>query len=277
MLIEQRRYLPDTDRVSILTATILLAYALTTFVTIEPRSFSFNLLGVMLGFQINFRTIISVLVAALAASGSDWLMRGHPYFARHQAGRVQTLQHLFLPALTAWAIGIPLNNLRAGLEWWLVLAMGGILLVMVFVAEYSVVDVTDLRHPIAAVGLTALSFALFLLLAIAVRAAGFRLYMALPALIPAAALVSLRALYLRLGGSWHLVWAALIAVIVAQAATGLHYWPLSPVRYGLLVVALTYALTSLAGAFQEGRPGRRWLVEPLVMLAIVAGLAIWLR
>jgi hypothetical protein len=81
------------------------------------------------------------------------------------------------------------------------------LLILVFVAEYIVFDLSDARHVPAIVGLTAVSFALYLILIIAVRAAGLRLYLLLPALVIPIGLVSLRTLYLRLGGRWCLGWA----------------------------------------------------------------------
>jgi hypothetical protein len=186
------------------------------------------------------------------------------------------LQHWILPGLTAWVIGVPLNSLATSPEWWIVFSMGGVLLVLVFIAEYSVADVVDIRHPAATVGLTALSFALYLILAITVRSADFRLYLMLPALALAVWLVSLRTLYLRLGGKWLFAWASVIAVVVGQIAMALHYWPLSPIRFGLILLGPSYALTSLVGGIEEGRPVQGWLIEPAVMLLLLWGLALWL-
>jgi len=275
-MVEERHILPDVNRLSILTATIMLAYALTRYVNIEPINLGFKFLGVLLSFQIDFKTIVSVLVAALAATGSDWLLRDHPALVGSTRGWRSTLQHWILPGLTAWVIGVPLNSLATSPEWWIVFSMGGVLLVLVFIAEYSVADVVDIRHPAATVGLTALSFALYLILAITVRSADFRLYLMLPALALAVWLVSLRTLYLRLGGKWLFAWASVIAVVVGQIAMALHYWPLSPIRFGLILLGPSYALTSLVGGIEEGRPVQGWLIEPAVMLLLLWGLALWL-
>ncbi len=279
---EEHRHLPDRDRLSVLAATILLAYALTRFVNIPVRALSFQLAGIFLSFQVNFQTLISLLVAALAAAGMDWLLRDHPSLSLSDAdpSRVswqRTIQHLLLPALTAWAIGVPLQYLSGGLEWWIVFAMGGTLLVLVFVAEYIVVDVEDLREPPAAAGLTALSFALYLILAITLRSAGVRLYLLLPVLVGAIGFISLRTLYLRLGGRWSFAWAAGIALLIGQLAAGLHYWPLSPIRFGLVLVGPAYALTSLAGSLAEGKRMSGLWAEPLIMLGVLWGLAVWLK
>jgi hypothetical protein len=280
--VEEHRHLPDRNRLSVLVATILLAYALTRFVNLPERLLAFQLAGIYLAFTINFQTIISLLTAALAATGMDWLLTDHPSLIEDEEEQERprwqlSFQHWLLPALTAWVIGVPLDNLANGPEWWIVFAMGGTLLALVFVAEYIVVDPADAHRPEATVGLTALSFALYLILAIAVRSANLRLYLMLPALITAIALVSLRTLYLRLGGRWTYTWALGIAMLVGQFATGLHYWPLSPIRFGLLLLGPAYALTSLAGSLEEGRSLAGAAGEPAAMLAALWGLAVWLK
>jgi hypothetical protein len=273
----ERNQLPDKNRLSVLAATILLAYALTRFVDIPPFNLSMSPFGVYLVFQVNFRTLVAVLVAALAATGSGWLVSDHPALIRAQSEGQSTLQHWILPALTAWIIGIPLNNLAGSLAWWIAFGLGGLLLVLVFIAEYAVVDASDIRFPAAVVGLTGLSFTVYLIIAIAVRSAGLRLYLILPALVPAIWLVCLRTLYLRLGGKWLFAWATVIALIIGQIVTGLHYLPVSPVKFGLLLLGPSYALTTIAGSIEEGKRVVDWLLEPLTMLVIIWGLAIWLH
>lgn len=272
---EAQEHLPDRNRLSVMIATILLAYALTGFVVIPSVTISINLLGIALPFVVNFRTIISVLVTALAATGSDWVLRSHPAIARASPPWQAMLHHWILPTLTAWMIGFPLSYLSGGVTWWVTLGGGGVLLVIVLISEYNVVDAANPYHPLASLVLTALSFALYLILSISLWSSGLRLYLLLPALVLAAALVSLRTLYLRTGGRWLVIWSAGIALMVGQIATGFHYWPLSPVRFGLLILGPTYALTSLAGSVEEGRTVRSMLAEPLGMLVFIWGLAFW--
>lgn len=266
---EERQHLPDTDRLSVLAATILLAYALLPFFNLPERSFTLPAVGILFVFRFNFATLTAVLSAALAAAGTEWLVRSHP-----MAGGQRTAQHWLLPAFTAWVIGLPLASLQVGLQWWAVFAFGGLLLVLVLVAEYIAVDLHDTRHAPAAVGLTAVAFALFLILCVALTAAGSRLYILLPAVALAAFSVALRSLYLRLGGRWCVAWAGGIALVVAQMVAALHYWPVSPLRFGLLVLGLAYALTSLAGSVEEGRSWRASWVEPVLMLVVMWGFAI---
>lgn len=266
---EEHQYLPDTNRLSVLAATILLAYALTPFIQLPERSILLPIPGVSFRFTFSYITLVSFLVAGLAALGTDWLLRDHP---RMEGKR--TLQHCILPAMTAWVIGVPLRSLSIGGQWWVVFAFGGLLLVLVLVAEYITVDIEDERHALASIGLTAVSFALYLTLAIALRAAGLRLYLILPALVAAIGLAALRTLYLRLEGEWCLTWAVGIAMVIGQISMGLHYWPLSPLRFGLLLTGPAYALTSMAASFTEGRSWRTSWIEPAIMLAALWGLAL---
>jgi hypothetical protein len=269
---DEHQNLPDLDRLSVLAATILLAYAVTPFIKLPDRSLALQLPGFLFELNLNFTALVSLLVAMLAAAGASWLMHGHP-----QVGEGSTFQHWLLPALTAWAIGVPLGTLALGPQWWAVFAFGGVLLMLVFVAEYIVVDINDARQAPATVGLTAVSFALYLILAITVRASGLRLYQVLPILVPTLALVSLRTLYLRLGGRWLWGWALAIALVVGQFAMGLHYWPASPLAFGLALIGPAYALTSIAGSIEEGRPWSTLWIEPGIMLVLFWGLGVLFR
>jgi len=266
---DAHRHLPEPERLSIVSAIVLIAYASTPFISIPTRVISLQLPGFLFQIQVNFTTIISIIVAFLAAAGTDWLIQGHP----HQEGKTR-LPHWLLPALTAWAIGVPLTTLEISPQWWVVFALGGLLFVLVLVAEYIVVDVNDLRHGPASVGLTAVAFALYLVLAISIRAAGVRLYLLLFALVPTIFLVSARTLFLRSGGRWHSAWAFGIGLVVGQAATGLHYWPLTPLPFGLILVGLALGMTSLAANIEEGRALKRVWQEPVVMTALIWGLAL---
>ncbi len=268
--VQRPHYLPDADRLSVLAATILLAYALARFVTLPGLNLGVQLPGFYLSLQLNIHTIVALVVALLTATGADWLLREHPAL-----GKGSTIEHWLLPALTAWVIGIPLFQVPLGPLWWAGFAVGGAFLLLVLVAEYIVVDDEDIRQPVAAGGLTVLSFALYLILAITLRIAGLRAFLLVPALGLSIGLVSLRTLHLRLHGRWAFVLAGVIALFTAQIAAALHYLPIAPVTYGLLLLGPAYALTSLLANLAEDHPLRQALVEPALILFIVLGAA-WL-
>ena len=146
---------------------------------------------------------------------------------------------------------------------------------LVFVAEYIVVDPNDVRHTPAAIGLTSISFALFFMLTVWLRTTQVRLFLLIPTLTFTMVLVSLRAMQLRLHGRWAFVPASIIALVTGQLTTTLHYLPLEPITFGLVLLGPAYALTSLMVGFLETKPWRQIIVEPLIVIIIVWITAVW--
>lgn len=265
-----RRHLPDANRLSVLAATFILAYGMSHFIVLPVREFDIQFPGIYLSAQVGVHTLITLLVAGLAASGSDWLLRDHPKLAKKSVWR-----YILLPALTAWVIGFPLSQLPYGIEWWFGLTTGSLLLILVITAEYIAIDPEDTRYPLAAAWLSAISFILFLILAIALRAAYTRLIFTLPALAIASFLVSLRALHLRLHGEWLTLEALLTSFLTLQIAAALHYWPLTPIQAGSILLGTIYSITSLIAAIVEENTLKQALVEPIIAITIAIIIAIW--
>jgi len=105
--VENTHNFPKTDRISVITASILVSYALLPFVQISSKLVAFTIFGILISsLNFNIFSLISIITAALAAAGTDWMLREHP-----NIGDNSTVPHLILPALTAGAIGIPLGFL----------------------------------------------------------------------------------------------------------------------------------------------------------------------
>jgi hypothetical protein len=268
----RQQNLPDIDLLSILAAMIVLAYTLERFINLPSWEFSRQLPGLYIELSINVNVITSLLVACMTAAGTNWLMREHPASQKKLA-----LQHAILPALTALVIGIPLSTIPVGLGWWIGLISGAFILVLVIIAEYISVDPDDFRLPFANAALSAVSFALFLVLTGTLRAAEVRLLFITPALIIAAWLVSLRVTNLRLHGEWTVYESAIIAVIVGQVTAAFYYWPLAPITYALVLLGPSYALISLFCNLIEEKPVRQVITEPLISILIAWGAAFIIR
>jgi len=269
----ERRYLPDPTRVSVLTAAVLLAFALTRVLNAQPLFSILIPLGIFkLKLMFNLNTVIVLLAAGMTATGMDWLLRTHPSLEKGE-----TREHWLLPTLTVLVIGIALYSLPNTPIWWLGFGLGAAIFLVVSLAEYVVVDPNDTRYPLATAILTVLAFVIFLILAVALKAAKVRLIMVIPALFLAGALAALRTLHLRLNERWEFAWAVGIGLVAAQLGAALHYLPLTPVRFGLALLAPLYALTVLAVSLAEGNPFRRAFLEPTIMLVLFWGLAIWFR
>lgn len=269
---DEQRYLPDSDRVGVLTSTVLLAFALSRLIKSPDFNLEVQLPGFYFLLPLNLSAAMSLLTAGLTATGMDWLLRGHPSLN----GR-STFQWWILPTLTTFVIGIPLSILPDGAPWWTGFAIGGVFIFFVFLAEYIVVDANAPYYPTAMAGLTAISYTLFFILAVALRYSGARLYVLIPGLFLASGLTCLRILHLRSGGRWEYAWAAGIGFVCIQIASGLHYWPLSPTQFGLMLVGPLYGLTNLAANLGEDQPARRAAIEPAIATALCWGLAVFIR
>lgn len=201
----------------------------------------------------------------------DWILFDHP----HRKDQY-LLPHLILPALTAGAIGFPLGLLKPGVAWWIILGLGSLLVVLVLLSEYISLEPTDIRYPLALMVLSGTSYSLLLILSIALRSAGIRLYLLLFLLPVIYAFFSLRILNFRLGGRWRFEWSAVITLVVTQILIALYYWPLSPVRFGLLLLGPAYAMIGIAASLEENPDPRNVYLEPLIVMAILWILAVFI-
>ena len=264
-------HLPKPGRLSIITAGILICYAFLPYVQVPAREISFPIIGILISFTLNFYNLISLITAIMAAAGMDWLLSDHP-----NRENLNTFPHLILPALTAGAIGFPLGLLEIGSAWWIILGLGSLLVVLILLSEYISIDVRDIRYPLALMVLSGTSYSLLLILSIAIHSAGLRLYQILLLLPTIYAFFSLRILNFRLGGRWRVEWTAVISMIVTQFLIGLFYWPLSPVRFGLLLLGPAYAMIGIASSLEENPEIKNIFLEPVVMMGILWILAIFI-
>ena len=238
---------------------------------VPARLISFSLFGILVSLQLNFFNLISLITGVMAAAGMDWILNDHP----HRKDK-NLFPHLILPALTAAAIGFPLGLLKPGAEWWIILGLGSLLIVLVLLSEYISLEPTDIRYPLALMVLSGTSYSLLLILSIAFRSAGIRLYLLLLLLPAVYAFFSLRILHFRLGSPWRFQWSAVITLVVTQILIALYYWPLSPVRFGLLLLGPAYAMIGIAASLEENPDPRNVYLEPLMVMAILWILAIFI-
>jgi hypothetical protein len=124
--------------------------------------------------------------------------------------------------------------------------------------------------------LSGASYSLLLILSIALRTAGLRLLLLLLLLPAIYAFFSLRILNFRLGGRWRFEWSAVITLVITQILIALYYWPLTPVKFGLMLLGPAYAMIGVAASLEENPDPRNVYLEPLIVMAIFWILAIFI-
>ncbi len=268
---ENRSHLPSADRIGVLIASVLLAFALTRLIQSPRLTLTLSLPGFYYAFPLTLGTFMTILAAALTAAGMDWLTRAHPTLETKP-----NLEHLLLPTVTTFVIGAPLALLTDVRAWWIGFAFGAVLLVAVFLAEFITINPSAPGYAVARAGLTALAYALFLILATSLRFSGARMFLLVPAVFIVAGLISLRILHLDGTDRWDFPWAIGIGIICAQIGAGLHYWYLTPIQFGVAITGPLYALTMLSMSLTENTPLRRAVVLPVIILGIAWTTAIFL-
>jgi len=263
-------FLPDRDRLSVVTATLVVALLSGYFIHLPGREIVLQWSWLVLPVRITVANLLAVLIAALTVAGTDWVLSDHP-----SLGERRTVSHWLLPALTAWVLEVLLQHLPLGVLWWSALFLGLALWLLVLIAEYIVIDGSDMRYPLAATGLTGLGFLLFFLLAVTVRSSGWRMLFTAPMLGLAGGVVALRTFNLQLHGVWRPVEAVFMMVIVAQLAAAFHNLPIPPVAFGLILTASAYAATVYLGHLMEEQPPLQALWEPVVAFVLLMLLLPW--
>jgi hypothetical protein len=219
---ERDRFMPDPNRIGLVTSTVLLAMALARLLPsgVRSRGATARLPAAL---PLDVTGLMSILTAGLAATGMDWLLRGHP--SLKGTGHVSVVvpahadnlchQRTALhPARGTGLVGRIPRQRRVHLLRLPRRIRGG--------------GPGFPQYTLSVAGLTAISYTLFFVLSIALRASDMRLFILLPALFIAAALASLRILHLWMGGRWELAWSLGIGLVTVQLAAGLHYWPSRP-------------------------------------------------
>jgi hypothetical protein len=242
---------PDRDRLSVLSALVLLSYTLLRIVELPAARVEFGVLGLLLRFEINTRNAMLSLAAALTAAGADWLIRAHPW---REPGR-STREHWVMPGLAALGVGAILTLLPMGPSWWAGLGLSAALLIAILATEFIVSEPDDPRYDGAALGLTTLAY-LFLVGALfAIRATGQRATFGVPLVFLASGAVAWRLLKLELPRHRVAIHATLIGLVLSQISWGLHYWPIPPLRFALILGLAGYLATGTTRAILRDELG----------------------
>jgi len=264
--------LPNQERLSVVIATVMLAFAISQFIDIPVGSSQFSIVGIVIPLNINLSTVITVAIAGMTASGTDWILRDHPTLS----GR-STVPHLFLPSITAWVQSVTLNNMADTPFKWISFTVGGIFLLVVILAEYIVIYPEDYRKPIATALLTALIYALMLVLTVSLDSSNQRLIISLPAVALGAGMLSMRVFQLQLDQNWPILPSLSCLLINSQIAATFHYLPVSSLSYGLVLLGALYFPINFTINLNQGTNPKRAIVEGGIPLLIIWLVALWLN
>lgn len=244
----------DTNKLSVVLASILIF--LVSDNLIPPGYFDLGkqlvIFGLVLPLDMGF--LYSALVSALSIVGMYWILADHPI------QRPNKIQHLFIPALFVFILGMALKQVPIGATFWVILVVGAGLLYFTLVSEYITVDITDLRYPMASVAIQTLGYLIFFIFVAALNYGNQRFIFQALFIATASFAISQRSFFLRFG-VWKTVWAFVIAFILTQITLGFHYLPLRPYQFGLFSIGVLTALVEFTQHLDEPFD-RKFLILP---------------
>lgn len=266
------------QRVSVLAWTVAATVAISLFLRLPTVVLTLNALGSPMSIRISETTVIAVFIALLTASGTERAIRTHPLYAEDSLGREpESVGHTWLfwglPAavsilavLLAPEARTPLSQAGAAL------LSGGLIAIILF-NLYATADLESSSYRQARILLNVLSYTAALALFLLVYQTKTRSLLSGSLIAATAALLAvelLRDVLPRVNVV--LSYAALVAIVLGEAAWTLNYLPLSGASGGLLLLLIFYLFVGLARhALHEGHLSRKLVLEysAFAVLAIV--------
>jgi hypothetical protein len=259
-----RSQIPSTklNRLSVFVSIILLGYGVSVLIPSSLFEITTRVLNLQFSFPVNLYFLSNLLITLLTVSGMIWFLQSHP-----NLNRVRLVPHSILPSVTSFILSVALHSVRISPTWLFIFFLGGIILLLVILAEYVVIDTTDVWYPLASVGLMSLSYLLYLILLVAISFSDQRLFTNILIVLPISFLLALRTIQLR-SGKWETAWAVGVGFITTQFSVVFHYWPLTPIQYGLFIAGILFSLVEFSLNILDDNPLKRAVVEPIIGLLI---------
>ncbi len=249
------------DRLGLLVTAIMAGVALSSIATLPSWTRVFNVLGSPLDVGISGRWLVAVLLSAVAAAGTDGLVRSIPGLARVDVRFTATFWILPVLVTFAAAMAIPTQFGTVG-AWLGSLVLMAALLLGVLVAEHGSAQVTGAHYRTARLGLNLATYlAAFALYATIYGLQQRSLVSATAVLLVTLplALEVLRITEEELGITW--LFAGVVALALAELTWAVNTWGLSALGGGALLLLAFYTFSGVAQQHLAGRLNRRILLE----------------
>ncbi len=239
-----------TERLSIISALIILNYALMPFIISPQISINYSLFGFVIDFQIEYANLMVITAALFAAVGTYWLIFDHPLIKKSDL-----FMHLILPTFTAGVMSIPLNEIQIGIAWWIVFTLESLIIIFTFIAEFYSIDQENSLYALSLIIIQPLAISLFLIIAITTRSAGYRLYIQALILIVTFSAICRRMLALLERENKNAL-TALSAFIFAHVIIACHYLPMNAITYGSTITGTVVFLILLPFLQDQNNKGK---------------------
>ena len=184
----------------------------------------------------------------------------------------QIALHMFLPFAVTLTIGFTLRSFGNGGSWALMIVTA-LLLYLVMFFEFVSCDPASGLRPLSIIVLDSLSYAVFLLFMIALRANISRLIITLPAAFLLCTVVSIKIYSFHIINSSISLLAVITGLVIVFAEVGLHYFPINIISYGTLIFLWYYTFTGFIISADRNEPVNM-LLRRLIPAWVLSGIVL---
>lgn len=260
--------MPIYERISGVVSLTMLGLVAYFLIELPSRAINLMVWGSPLTLMVSQWWLLALLLGGLAATGARAVVYAHPNLPRRPSG--YAVAFWILPGLLVILATLWLSLLASTVEWWLAeIALTGVLLWFVVLAEYHTVEPRDSQYELARIWLNLIAYGVafgFFVLIYQTRARSILSSTEITLVSGLLAGSLLRSGPAQTGRTW--LFAAIVALVMGQSMWALNLWRVPPVTAGLWLLLVFYMLTGLAQQHLLGRLTRRALVEFAVIAAV---------
>jgi len=264
------------EKAGVFVSLIVLGLAFMPEMELPTRTFSFHVLGSLASVRLSATELMAALLAGLACTGTDSLIRSHPLGRRGEIRYPFTFWALPGLAVVTATLLLPLAPNRSC--WLGGLALTAVLLLLIAVAQYHTVDPTDPGYRLARLALDLFVYVVALSLFTLIYGSKVR---SLLSATTAAVVGGLLALELLRGVHPDLrrtgFYAFMTGMASGEVIWALNYWAVGRLSGGLFLLLVFYLVTGLSREGLLQRLNRRALVGFALVALVGLGLLIKYR
>ncbi len=259
--------IPGRQRLSVLIGMILLSLVLTQFIELPTRTLAVSVFGSPLGVDLSSEWLMAVLLAGLACTGTDALVRTHPH--ARQVGLSHTFVYWALPGFLGLVTAQLLALAPTRAIWIAGLVGTGLLFAVVLTAEYTTIDPLAPAYSQARLLLNTIAYAVAFALFVIVYETRSRSLITVTATLMISFALALDLLWNSSANAGRTATlAGAVALIMGECNWAMNYWQISSWSGGIVLLLIFYVMTGIATLHLQGRLNRRVLIE-FAVVAIV--------
>ena len=261
------------DRASVLIWVVLMGLAAQRLLALPTIVVAGGVLGSPVAITVTTNTVLALILAGLAASGAEAIVRAHPLSHSGESG----------PHWLAWGVPVALIGVAvlllpvapSRLYWLVGLILTGIALGLSLAGIYYTMDPFATGYRRARLGMNALTYAIALVLYLVVYSTRARSIVSATEIMFVSGLLALELLRSSQRPTMSVaLYAVITGVILGQATWVLNYMRLQSLTGGLVLLLFFYNIVGLSQNAIQGRIGRRVAIE-FGLITIAALALIW--